>query len=1443
MGSQLNLTRLLLLLAFSLPGFSKPFLHEPNTECGVPTRLNQVCPVVCVRLISQCPPQLTDPAIAQCKPPKNVCVDGSCSSSCNNKDLTPVCSCPKSGFVLAGEASIPGTWLPCSLPSSNRFVLNVSYTQLQTEIVDHPNLPLWESCQAKGSFKIKMDNPTHVINECSIAPPTRTKNLLAPEFLIAYCIMTVEIFILFMHYLYKSSRERNFKDFRRNSNPMSPSTANEDRNSKFSEGGDLEMQDMISGSSGDPNIRFTGYQIDTWGNIASITCIVTSFLWVILLAVLVLDYYQVFSKFNFRNESDLLFNDHELLSTVFIVSWHFVTFWFLGLKLIQDKSESYFGRRVPLSIAQMVLVEKKMVEAVAIANMGYIAEKVRKLENHFRKWTGAEFSVSMVPVETTSGGRRYIEYECVRYVYDDRSSTFLPYTFKVGPRCSDLYNRASGLQTTEAHNRMELGGENRIAFPADTWYTAAFKEFTGLFYIYEMMSLWIWYYYAYYYMGLVLTFVIISSGLSKVHVFLAAQRRVLSMANFTGSVRVLRNGAWTLLSTVDLVPGDVIEVASSDHVFPVDAVLIDGGAVCDESSLTGEALPVVKFAVKNDADLIYRKDDSFKNNNLYAGCFILEAQASTRGRPVLALVTATGATTSKGKLVKDILFPMQISFVFNEHLKVVFPILIGWGIIMLLLSMFFMGSIGADSWFYGMFTISQVLSPLLPAVLVIGQSVACDRLAKKGILCVDLDRITLSGKIKVYCFDKTGTLTREGLNYLGVQPLLQTATSKPQFGSVINEFSRLPVQLRVAMMTCHSVSMVGDQPVGNFVDIEMFSATNAELSRAVGEDQEELEISGGTFVYPRGNGDHNLIIVKRFEFVHSNAYMTVLVRDPVDNKLYVYLKGSFEKIQEICDPSSLPTDAQDMASFHASEGCYVLGFARRELHPSISLLEATTMARSSLENGGIQFLGLCLFRNELKPDTAEALEELRDGGCRVVMITGDNVNTGVFVAKRCGMIRATEYGEPVILVGDLDPRDETQVVWTHKGNKGEQNKIVTPFALNTMIMASRAGTHRPLELAVTGKAFNVLLQRGQMRDLLFETRIFARMSPDDKVMCVRLHMEKAITAMCGDGGNDAGALKAAHSGIALSEAESSVVAHFSSRERSLFSCVELLREARCALDISFASYKYLIMYGEILALLGLLQYYFTVNMSQFMWVVIDGTTVPLSWALTKALPAQRLARTRPTARLLGPETVISIVGQIIINVIFGIIAVAMLFGERDNNGWFKCKEFYSQFVDLRKWWELADNFEGEVTGIVIVFQIVHSAAVNNIGNVYRSGFWRNRVFLAIYSSIVVLLSALTLANPNTISCLFRTNCGTKDALLRLNSETGTNYATEFLGIPSSYYSFEGHNVMPYQFRVRLWLLCMVNLIVLVLFQWVFVLGLGRKIAKARWPLTRLEYRT
>ncbi|KAJ1554496.1 hypothetical protein HK405_004904 [Cladochytrium tenue] len=711
--------------------------------------------------------------------------------------------------------------------------------------------------------------------ECTVPPPSdRTTSALAPEFLVTYAIMALELVLLVVHHIYKRNAEGGFRS---RSPLIAQSTLPRGAGAAFKGPGDVELSDMGGAAAAaamrDAGLSFRGYRFDPFGAAAAYTVMGTSILWVLLLAVLVLDYYAVFAKFGFREESDMIFYDHSLLSKVFILAWHFVTGWFLWVKLAQAGADSRFGRRTHLSSASFVVVEKRPQEPVALANQGALVDWVRRAETRLRRWTGADVALFTVPVQQTSTGRRYIEFECARYVFDDRHGTFVPFAVAVGPTFGDLAKQKIGLASHEAANRTELVGPNTISFPQDSFYSALFKEFSGLFYIYQMMMLWIWYYYAYYYMGLVLTAVIVISGIVKVYVFLGAQKRVLSMAKFHGSARVLRNGTWSLETSEALVPGDVIQVVpSTEHAISVDAVLVDGGAVCDESSLTGEALPVVKAAVRTDTPETVFNSATHKTNMLFAGCHVLEAQAAGRDRPVLAIVTATGTQTSKGRLVKDILFPTPVSFVFIEHLKIVFPILIVWGVIMLAVSIAMLGTSGADAWFYGMFTISQVLSPLLPAVLVIGQSVASERLIKRGIMCVDLDRITLCGKAKVFCFDKTGTLTREGLDFLGVQPVLEAGGGgPPTFASVQQSFESFPQRVRAAMLTCHSVAPLGQTLAGNFVDVEMFRATGASLALQ-GEDYGVSSSSSVTVVTPRSQGDRRLEIVKRFEFVHGSAH-------------------------------------------------------------------------------------------------------------------------------------------------------------------------------------------------------------------------------------------------------------------------------------------------------------------------------------------------------------------------------------------------------------------------------------------------------------------------------------------------------------------------------------------------------------------------------------------
>ena len=313
-------------------------------------------------------------------------------------------------------------------------------------------------------------------------------------------------------------------------------------------------------------------------------------------------------------------------------------------------------------------------------------------------------------------------------------------------------------------------------------------------------------------MGLVQTFVIIISAVIKITIRLKSERKVKEMAEHRSYIKALRDGAWTLIGSERVVPGDIIDLEVS-HLVPCDCILLSGDAVLDEASLTGEPLPIRKVPLPNNLHKF--SHSTHKHSILHAGTLVLQVSSlddsndlnSGCGK-VMALVKATGTLTSKGQMVKQMLFPTPVSFVFDEHLKVVIVILLLWGIVAFGLAVWEMGgSTPVNGWFYGIFIISQILSPLLPAALVVGQSNAALRLRAKKISCINLPRITIAGKIKVFCFDKTGTLTRDGLEFYGAQEVVM-GNGQVKFGLLEEDVGNISGLLKMGMGTCHAVAEV-----------------------------------------------------------------------------------------------------------------------------------------------------------------------------------------------------------------------------------------------------------------------------------------------------------------------------------------------------------------------------------------------------------------------------------------------------------------------------------------------------------------------------------------------------------------------------------------------------------------------------------------------------------
>lgn len=138
--------------------------------------------------------------------------------------------------------------------------------------------------------------------------------------------------------------------------------------------------------------------------------------------------------------------------------------------------------------------------------------------------------------------------------------------------------------------------------------------------------------------------------------------------------------------------------------------------------------------------------------------------------------------------------------------------------------------------------------------------------------------------------------------------------------------------------------------------------------------------------------------------------------------------------------------------------------------------------------------------------------------------------------------------------------------------------------------------------------------------------------------------------MVGDGANDCGALKAAHAGISLSEAESSVASPFTSREPNISCIVQVIREGRAALVTSFAIFKYMAAYSLMQFASVLILYSIDNNLTDIEFLYIDLfviTTFAFVLGRVESFNGPLFPRA-PQSSLLSSAPILSLLGQMIV---------------------------------------------------------------------------------------------------------------------------------------------------------------------------------------------------
>jgi len=362
-------------------------------------------------------------------------------------------------------------------------------------------------------------------------------------------------------------------------------------------------------------------------------------------------------------------------------------------------------------------------------------------------------------------------------------------------------------------------------------------------------------------------------------------------------------------------------------------------------------------------------------------------------------------------------------------------------------------------------------------------------------------------------------------------------------------------------------------------------------------------------------------------------------------------------------------------------------------------------------------------------------------------------------------------------------------------------------------------------LVINGAVFHAIHNTKLMSELLTHIRVFARMSPQDKVSVVNLFINMGfVTAMCGDGGNDCGALRAAHVGVALSDAEASVVSPFTGVSKSAMAVVDVLLEGRCGLASAFACYKNVILYGLIETLNQMVNAYYAITFGEWCWVMLDGFWIMCtSFSLATVMPAAVLSKRRPTGSPLDVITMSAAIGMFAIHCLFLLIAMSVLSAEP----WYQCRQWDIAASKIGALSGIGDNYESSTIWLVTGAQMLHSAAAFNFGGEHRA-MWIQNWRLAGFLLAFYLLHFLVLLYPSHISCIYRVNCDNWNALPSVLS------IHEVHPIMNDW----GTTLMPMSFRIKLLIIIIANLCAACLWEYLVVTGPVGEIFRKWKPHTR-----
>lgn len=572
----------------------------------------------------------------------------------------------------------------------------------------------------------------------------------------------------------------------------------------------------------------------------------------------------------------------------------------------------------------------------------------------------------------------------------------------------------SGITTHEASVRLNKFGLNELSAKKFPLWKRIIEPFSSYFAVVIIVAALLSVAEKKWLEAIVISFIIIVNAIIFYIQQLSVNRVLRTLrAKDKQTLLVIRDGQEIQVVSERLVPGDVIHVAEGMKV-PADGRLISVSHLqADESLLTGESLPIHKQAEAISGD----KELYDQKNMLFKGSYI-------RSGSGMLLITATGDLTELGAintLASDAdRGKTPIESKIDDLTKKLLITICSVSVIVFLLAI--VRGIQLDEALR--FTLSLIVSAVpegLPVALTLVLLLSAHTMAKQKALVKKISAMETMGAVTLIVTDKTGTITKNKLSLVDSYSPYHLSDSFAQV-----------VRASLNIQNSHSLDPLDTLLVDSF------------LTSTVPKSWKKI---------------HD------FPFDQSFRMSGTVWKTHTGYMLFI--KGAPENILSFCH---IDDDAESKLRSYTQKGYRTIGFASKKLNQPPELLTNSLLK-------GMTFEGFTALSDQLRPKINQAIMEAQQAGIKVVMLTGDHLETATYIATQVGIITSGYEASNSSSIVDKSP--------------------------------------------------------SEIRKSLETIKVFGRVLPEHKYALLQATKGYEITAMTGDGVNDIPALVESDAGLAM----------------------------------------------------------------------------------------------------------------------------------------------------------------------------------------------------------------------------------------------------------------------------------------------------------------------